>query len=72
MAIPPPEPEIEREEPIGIGLVIGGAAGLIVGGVAGGPLGSSIGGVLGAFLGHFIEHYEMKRRERTEGLWDAR
>lgn len=68
MAIPPPEPEKGREEPVGIGMVIGGSAGLIIGGVAGGPLGSSIGGVLGAFLGHFIEHYEMRRKETAEGL----
>lgn len=67
MAIPPPVPEKEKGEPIGIGLVIGGSGGLIIGGAAGGPLGSALGGVMGALLGHFIEHYEMRRRETAEG-----
>ncbi|MFQ6060003.1 MAG: hypothetical protein ACE5KV_01740 [Thermoplasmata archaeon] len=67
MATFPHSAEKGKDEPIGIGIWLGGSAGLVLGGVAGGPLGSTIGGVIGALLVHFIEHYELKRRESEEG-----
>ncbi len=67
MAVSPSSNERMKPEPIGIGLTLGGATGLIVGGVFGGALGSAIGGVLGGLFGHFIEHHEMRLREMEEG-----
>jgi len=57
-----------KPEPMGIGLMLGGAAGLVLGGAAAGPLGSAVGGVLGAMLGQFIERYEISMREIREGM----
>ncbi len=68
MANPPSASEKMKPEPIGIGMTLGGAGGLVLGGMAGGALGASVGGVLGGLLGHFVEHHELRLRESQEEL----
>jgi outer membrane lipoprotein SlyB len=68
MATSPSQNDTGRPEPMGVGLMLGGAAGLVLGGIVGGAMAATIGGVLGAMLGQFIEHLEMRRKDIQGGL----
>jgi outer membrane lipoprotein SlyB len=68
MAASTSQKEKTGPEQMGVGLMLGGAIGLIVGGVAGGPIGATVAGVLGALFGQFIEHYEITKKVRG-GEW---